>query len=163
MSVAAPNLALIAAPCPRGAILPLAPEPLPGMVAHTVSGKMPRELRVGSVLRDGAGEDRFKVVGRALLPSANPHALSCPLLAALAPCSGGELDIATRREGWALAWITLSDKGAAGLRRDESALRKRFAPGSACVTNRGFCCRTSRMTWPLWSWNSLWARATICF
>ena len=54
------------------------------------------------------------------LASEGPHAQACPLLEALTPLEAGTRTFAARREHWALAWITLSDKGAAGLRADES-------------------------------------------
>ena len=64
----------------------------------------------------------FAVHGMAGPPPAldAPHTQICPLLEALTPIEAGTRTLAARREHWALAWITLSDKGAAGLRVDES-------------------------------------------
>lgn len=119
--------------CAEGDILPLAflpvtaaPTPFP---AHGMASRpLPdgnRDWRVGTCLHDASGVARFKVTGRMLLPPAalsseDPHTHICPLLEALTPIEAGTRTLAARREHWALAWITLSDKGAAGLRVDES-------------------------------------------
>ena len=119
--------------CSEGDILPLAhlpatagPAPFP---AHGMASRpLPdgnRQWRVGTCLHDAAGIARLKVTGRAFLPPAalgseGPHTQICPLLEALTPIEAGTRTLAARREHWALAWITLSDKGAAGLRNDES-------------------------------------------
>ena len=119
--------------CAEGDILPLAflpataaPSPFP---AHGAAARpLPdgnRDWRIGACLFDSSGTARLKVVGRVLLPhtalaSEGPHAQICPLLEALTPLEAGTRTFAARREHWALAWITLSDKGAAGLRTDES-------------------------------------------
>lgn len=82
--------------------------------------------RVGTRLLDAHGVERLKVVGRVLMPTTvkGQHAQICPLLEALtslaASATSSESVFTTSRTGWALAWITLSDKGAAGLREDES-------------------------------------------
>ena len=119
--------------CAEGDILPLAflpataaPSPYP---AHGAAVRpLPdgnRDWRIGTCLFDASGTARLKVVGRVLLPhtalaSEGPHAQACPLLEALTPLEAGTRTFAARREHWALAWITLSDKCAAGLRADES-------------------------------------------
>lgn len=118
--------------CSEGDILPLArlsatadPAPFP---AHGMAEPLPdgnRDWRVGTRLYDAAGVAQLKVTGRVLLPpaalgSAAPHTQICPLLEALTPIEAGTRTLAVRREHWGLAWITLSDKGAAGLRTDES-------------------------------------------
>lgn len=115
------QLSLIAAECPCGSSLPLARAPLAGLPAHYSELRPLPPLPVGMELRDTAAAV-FKVTGRGLFPVAQePHALDCPLLTALRPVQGGErLSLAARRTGRALAWITLSDKGFAGLRADES-------------------------------------------
>ena len=84
-----------------------------------------RDWRVGTCLYDASGVARLKVTGRMFLPPSilaldAPHTQICPLLEALTPIEAGTRTLAARREHWALAWITLSDKGAAGLRVDES-------------------------------------------
>ena len=80
---------------------------------------------MGTCLYDASGVARLKVTGRMFLPPSSlaldaPHTQICPLLEALTPIEAGTRTLAARREHWALAWITLSDKGAAGLRVDES-------------------------------------------
>ena len=112
------HFSLIAAPCPQGATLPLtlAPGAFP---SHTTRDGFLPSWRVGTELRHAAtGRPLFRVTGRVLLPNV-PHALLCPLLTALTPQDGGQnLPLETVRRGRSLAWITLSDKGAAGLRED---------------------------------------------
>ena len=119
--------------CAEGDILPLAflpataaPTPLPahGMAARPLPDGN-RDWRVGTCLYDASGIARLKVAGRMFLPPSvlaldAPHTQICPLLEALTPIEAGTRTLAARREHWALAWITLSDKGAAGLRTDES-------------------------------------------
>ena len=94
----------------------------------------------------GKGDDGqnavLTVVGRLLLPRPplprapqgdgesrfSPHTWPCPLLRTLHPLAAGRrcftilppLPGPDGRRSWSLAWITLSDKGAAGLRHDES-------------------------------------------
>ncbi|MCH5277018.1 MAG: MogA/MoaB family molybdenum cofactor biosynthesis protein [Desulfovibrionaceae bacterium] len=110
------------APCRAGDILPLVsslcdPPPYP---AHIIHGPLP-VLPVGTVL--GGDAVRFQVAGRAFLPGVT-HA--CPLARAWADCppagdSPAEaLCLPVSREGWAVAVITLSDKGFAGQRQDFS-------------------------------------------
>ncbi len=124
------TLSLIA--CVEGEILPLVF--LPATTAHAAfpaHGLAARPLpdlnhnwRVGTRLYDASGIALFKVVGRVFLPAApgsvEAHAQLCPLLEALTDIESGIRTLAARREHWALAWITLSDKGSAGLRTDES-------------------------------------------
>ena len=115
------SLPVIAAECARGSSLPLARAAPAGMPAHRCALRPLPALPVGTELY--AGEEAvFKVTGRGLLPAAQgPHALECPFLTALRPVREGEkLSLALRRADRALAWITLSDKGFAGLREDES-------------------------------------------
>jgi molybdenum cofactor synthesis domain-containing protein len=115
------QLSLIAAECARASTLPLAYAALAGLPAwHSAARPLP-SLPVGTELFE-ATEAVFKVTGRGLFPAAQElHALDCPFLTALRPMREGErLSLAARRTGRALAWITLSDKGFAGLRVDES-------------------------------------------
>ena len=101
--------------CAEGDILPLAFLPATAAPApFAVHGMATRPLPA-----------RLKVTGRMFLPPSilaldAPHTQICPLLEALTPIETGTRTLAARREHWALAWITLSDKGAAGLRVDES-------------------------------------------
>jgi molybdenum cofactor synthesis domain-containing protein len=83
-----------------------APSPLPA-------------LRAGD--RINAGEAGLLVLSVGWLPGDGGRA-STPLylLRAQDDVPGGETACTVTREGYALAWITLSDKGAAGKRTDES-------------------------------------------
>ncbi len=112
-----PELVVVA--CCGGDVRPLAPEPLRGLPAHTATGPNLPDLRPGTVLADADGP-RFAVIGRVYLPLAAGGSASCPLLAALRDAPAGPIHLTAERTGRALARITLSDKGAAGLRRDES-------------------------------------------
>ncbi len=71
---------------------------------------------------DGAGEPAVQVLGSYFWPDAtglHKPAMSCRALrACLFP--DGETRLAPTLSGTSLAWITLSDKGAAGKRTDES-------------------------------------------
>ncbi|MBQ3059153.1 MAG: MogA/MoaB family molybdenum cofactor biosynthesis protein [Desulfovibrio sp.] len=63
----------------------------------------------------------FKLTGHICLPRPQGgHALFCPLLTALEDCSAGQTHLTVRKEGYSLAWVTLSDKGSQGLREDLS-------------------------------------------
>ncbi|WP_165078345.1 MULTISPECIES: MogA/MoaB family molybdenum cofactor biosynthesis protein [unclassified Desulfovibrio] len=63
----------------------------------------------------------FRVVGRAWREDAGGCARSCPLLEALAPVrEGAPRTFLAEKRGFAAAWVTLSDKGAAGERKDEA-------------------------------------------
>lgn len=76
-------------------------------------------LRVGDRLE--RGETGFLVVSVGWLP-AGGEAASLPLylLEALTDVPAGEREYTVARSGYSLAWVTLSDKGAAGKRTDES-------------------------------------------
>ncbi|MEG1610849.1 MAG: MogA/MoaB family molybdenum cofactor biosynthesis protein [Bilophila sp.] len=120
------------APCPVGTVLPLVFAPqgcADGKGFHRTTQPLPdcgTLWRAGTQLFDAHKVARFQVVGRMLMPtgvcSTAPHAQLCPLLKALTPLTPDTTETAfsATRTGWALAWITLSDKGAAGLREDES-------------------------------------------
>jgi molybdenum cofactor synthesis domain-containing protein len=115
------SLSLIAAECARGSSLPLACAALAGLSAHYSALRPLPDLPVGTELCE-ATDAVFKVTGRGLFSVLQePHALDCPFLTALRPVREGErLSLSVRRTGRALAWVTLSDKGFAGLRVDES-------------------------------------------
>ncbi len=106
--------------CNSGSIIPLSSGPLMGMASH-ISNELPLpSLKVGTRL-EVQGQEVFKVVGRALLPSHDKaHAQVCPLLKAVVPLDAGKLRVDIVRHGYALAWITLSDKGYVGQREDSS-------------------------------------------
>ena len=123
---------LVPTPSAPGAVLPLLPPELfPVLPAHRLaaaSNGTNRPVpgwRVGTRLCDEAGQARFKVAGRLLLP-ATPHAVYAPLLEALTEKLSGPAPLElypAMRKGWAFGLITLSDKGAAGLREDASGPR----------------------------------------
>lgn len=76
-------------------------------------------LRVGDRL--DRGEIGFVVLSAGWLPGEGDVASSpLYLLEALADIPAGEREYTVAREGYSLAWVTLSDKGAAGKRTDES-------------------------------------------
>lgn len=97
---------------------------LPADMPHAHAETLPA-LKAGHLLRGEREEHR--VLGRFWWPgiagvSDQPSA-PCWLLETLVPAPSGADDVrelALSRNGFALAWITLSDKGAAGLRADAS-------------------------------------------
>ncbi|MEG6505512.1 MogA/MoaB family molybdenum cofactor biosynthesis protein [Nitratidesulfovibrio sp. 1201_IL3209] len=113
-------------PVPEGGIIALAAGPvgLPGALPAlaAVQADVVLGLAVGATLHDSTGDVLFRVVGRTLLPrSGSAHAGACVFVEALRDEPGGRvLQLSVRRRGRALAWVTLSDKGAAGLRQDAS-------------------------------------------
>lgn len=110
---------LTCAACAVGGTLPLL---WPGMPhgGHVSSVRPLPAMPVGTTLRDGDGAALFRVTGRMLLP-AGVHAFYFPLLTALRDVEPGRrIEARPFRQGRALAWITLSDKGFAGEREDSS-------------------------------------------
>lgn len=105
--------------CRAGDILPLAPAGAP-FPAHAGEGSYPR-LSVGTLL--GEETPRFRIVGRAFFPGPERP---CPLLLALTdwlPDGDGQAEaraLPVSRAGYAVAVVTLSDKGDAGQREDRS-------------------------------------------
>ena len=112
-------LSLRPRPCRAGDILPLAPAAAL-FPAHVEEGPRPR-LAVGTLL--GEEGPCFRVVGRAFFPGLERP---CPLLRALTdrlPDGDGPAEARTlsvSRSGYAVAVVTLSDKGYAGQREDRS-------------------------------------------
>lgn len=96
--------------------------PAGSLAAVTVVGSVP-ELGVGTYLGPAPGAPLFQVAGRTRWPQggADP-ALEVILADALDDVAlpAGATTFKVWTNGVSLAWITLSDKGAAGLRRDES-------------------------------------------
>ncbi len=107
-------------PCDEGQVFPVCPVPLTEVKTH-ISQVRPLPIwPVGTLLSAGS-KDVFRVVGRVLLILADSvHSVYCPLVKALTPLHGGEMMFRVHRQGYALAWVTLSDKGASGLREDTS-------------------------------------------
>ena len=136
--------------CAEGDILPLAflpatAAPAPFAVHGMAARPLPdgnRDWRVGTCLYDASGVARLKVTGRMFLPPSSlaldaPHTQICPLLEALTPIEAGTRTLAARREHWALAWITLSDKGASSswmISSPFSLTCKTFTPFKAPVS-----------------------------
>lgn len=84
----------------------------------TGEGVLPR-LRVGAYLT--AGRSSFIVCASSWVPGAEGQAsASSYLLEAVTDITKGEGRFEISRNGYTLAWVTLSDKGAAGKRMDES-------------------------------------------
>lgn len=106
-------------PCRAGAVLPLSGGGTAALPAHTTTQRPLPSWPVGTLLHGDDGP-LFKVVGRLLLPG-RLHAQMCPLLEALADVpAASACTLRSQRQGRALAWITLSDKGHAGQREDLS-------------------------------------------
>jgi len=76
-------------------------------------------LRVGNRLE--LDKSAFQVVSAEWMPGqADTASTPMYMLEALTDVSEGEAECTVSRRGYALAWVTLSDKGAAGKRADES-------------------------------------------
>ncbi len=106
--------------CSAGDIIPLSNCDLAGVQSH-ITAEIPLPfMKVGTRL-EASGQEIFRVVGRALFPQKNsPHVQICPLLKSLVPFDEMNLELSINRHGYALAWITLSDKGYIGQREDTS-------------------------------------------
>lgn len=122
-----PDAVLPLVPLPRLAELSAAPLLPGGLRAHAASLSLSAQgsvfLPVGSRLYEPDGTALFRVVGRVFLPPPpnQTHSRICPLLQALQLVNEATPRLfSVRKEGWALAWITLSDKGASGDREDRS-------------------------------------------
>ena len=117
---------IICAPCAPGDVLPLAPDTTRALPCHHTRVRPlpapPMAWPVGTCLLDATGAALFSVVGRLHLPAVAdaPHGIPCPLLRAERHIDAGAVTLRASRSGWALGWITLSDKGYAGEREDTS-------------------------------------------
>ncbi|MBD5641714.1 MAG: MogA/MoaB family molybdenum cofactor biosynthesis protein [Desulfovibrio sp.] len=111
------SLKLALSECAAGETLPLK---WPGVNApgHTLlSGAMP--AAAGTRLLAGGGEALFTVTGSVWLPGRDEVACRCALLSACAAIGPEpEIALSSLKTGYAVAIITLSDKGAAGQRED---------------------------------------------
>ncbi|MDR2050696.1 MAG: MogA/MoaB family molybdenum cofactor biosynthesis protein [Deltaproteobacteria bacterium] len=112
----------------QGRALLLLPESLPESSSPQavlpaeffLPGKATGVFAAGTILLS-AGEPFFAVTLRLELPMrGRRHSLPCIRLLSLRDIPGGEMSFSACRNGMALAWITVSDRGAAGERRDES-------------------------------------------
>lgn len=102
------------AACAAGSLLPLSRGNLAGMPHHFLqAGATP--LAAGTELVAPAGETMFRVVSHCWL---GDGAGSPVLLALQAVSNPAPLRLELRKRGYALAVITLSDKGSQGLRED---------------------------------------------
>lgn len=115
------NACVRAHPVKAGDCLPLT---FPGNSHFShISPQMPalaRALPVGTDLYRGT-EAIFTVAGHTWLPNHDAPACDCPLLLAHTAMDGGVDEIfEIHKQGFTLASITLSDKGAEGLRPDRS-------------------------------------------
>lgn len=115
--------------CPQGGIAPLAPGNARAQGAHIFESGDLALARPGALLSgaDVGGEPFFRVCGSAWLETRGdmasadaPQMAACPLLEALRDITPGPLNLEIGKKGWSIAVITLSDKGAAGLREDKS-------------------------------------------
>ena len=120
------ELLLDLAPCSEGAILPILPKTAPNLpkACHTRNGApyMP-PIPVGTTLIGDTAQ--FLVVGHMgyPIPQANSYReIIAPLIQALRanPDADTEVRFTLKKEGISLAWITLSDSGAEGMREDTS-------------------------------------------
>ncbi len=115
-------------PVQKGDILPLTYGCLRAQKSHSVQAWPVPTWPVGTRLMHQE-KTFFTVVGRQLIPAAayddasfmGEHAQYCPLLLAEEEIEHSHtITITTQRQGYALAWITLSDKGSLGQREDKS-------------------------------------------
>ncbi len=111
---------ILTIPCKEGQVFPVCPTPLTEVETHLSRVRPLPIWPVGTVLSAG-NKDIFRVVGRVLLLLGDSaHSTHCPMLKTLTPVHGGEMMFKVNRAAKALAWITLSDKGACGEREDTS-------------------------------------------
>jgi molybdenum cofactor synthesis domain-containing protein len=118
-------LDIIAAPVRKGGIIGLACGPadtFAGPVLYTPHADALALLKAGSLILGPEGAAKFRVLNHCLTPHHSfTHARRVLFLEALADEPGNRtLSCTVQRNGIALAWLTLSDKGFAGLRNDLS-------------------------------------------
>lgn len=109
--------------CRKNEALPLAPQGA-GIAGHILLEPMRPyglSLPTGSCLAGEGGEPIFKIVGHAWLGNGE-FAVDCPILEAMLTIgeNAGPANLENLKTGYSIAITTLSDKGAQGLRRDES-------------------------------------------
>lgn len=89
-----------------------------GSMGRAVSPSPLSSLRAGDRLTNG--DEFFLVLSNNWLPGQEGDSSPFLLLESQTAVSSLNADYSVSRDGYALAWITLSDKGAAGKRTDES-------------------------------------------
>ena len=115
------HITLCLEPCARGQILPLLPTLHVGISGHYLTSPCSLlRLGTGFCLHDDEAHALLQVTGKVWLPGSGSHAIFCPLLQALEDLPQGIQTLSVRKNGYSLAWVTLSDKGACGLREDLS-------------------------------------------
>ena len=125
-SILGHSLSLRLEACGKGETLPLLPSSakasFPSWTSHgRDGGAYFPPLPVGTeVYSERLGYSLCQVSGHLFLPHGPfPHALLCPLLTALHPLTHNEeICVLSPKKGYSLAWLTLSDKGAANKRED---------------------------------------------
>ncbi len=146
------NILLHVRACQKDQCLPLLPGGMPFEKNFSWHGLMAPEqwalppLSVGTTFCGACGTPLFKVTGRMWLPAPDTrngavrHASHCLLLTALMDLPEGPLEVTTRKEGYSLAWVTLSDKGSRGMREDLSgpAIAATVAAAMPLCHSQGF-------------------------
>lgn len=105
-------------PVAAGEVLLAAAEPLDGVAVPQLAGPV-AGLAAGTYL-DVSGRPALQVLGGLRWPQAPGPVAACRTVRALADLPAGSLELTTRRQGASLAWVTLSDKGSRGERKDAS-------------------------------------------
>ncbi len=111
--------------CEKDSVLPILPLSYEGLGMPHHASEQNLNLRVGTKLFSCKNEALFTVVGRVFLPFNSAsleynHSVIAPLVRANTTLKAQKMELTPQRENLALAWITLSDKGAAGERVDSS-------------------------------------------
>ncbi|MBD5608000.1 MAG: MogA/MoaB family molybdenum cofactor biosynthesis protein [Desulfovibrio sp.] len=103
----------------KGSVEPLLPPNVGGNFAADLT-LAPETFPVGSTL-EASGAPFFQIIAYDWLPPPTPPSrvsLFAPILRALKDVPAGSLSYSSRKVGWSLAVITLSDKGSRGERED---------------------------------------------
>ena len=148
------NILLHVHACKRGQCLPLLPVAAANADFCRSHGLMTPEpwavphLRVGTCFCGACGTALLQVTGQAWMPACScggepdpaAHAVHCLLLTALTDLPEGPLEVTTRKTGYSLAWVTLSDKGSRGQRQDQSgpAIAEMTAAAMPLCHSQGF-------------------------
>ncbi len=131
---------IISHTCSPNEVLPLCPASKLSLPSHSYVGSVLPLLPIGTVLYCEE-QALFTVVGRMLWTTCEEHATYFPLLKAHENIiSAQELSVQPQRQGFALAWITLSDKGSQGKRQDKSGplIAETLRPALPLCHEQGF-------------------------